>query len=301
MISRRLFLGGAAALPLLPGRAFAGAALTLGGMQVDTLSDGNLMLPREFSFPGLPEAELAEILARHGADQDMFEPPCNLTLARDGTNTVLFDVGSGADFMPSAGKIGEALDAMGVGFDEITHVVFTHGHPDHLWGLIDEFDEPIFAQAQYMMGRAEFEYWMDPNTVSTIGEARASFAVGAARRLELIADQIVLFEDGQEILPGIAARAAPGHTPGHMAFELRSGSESVMVVGDAIGNPHVAFERPDWHSGSDHEPGQGAATRTGLLGQLADAQMPLVGFHLPGGGLGRVERAGGAFRFVPGA
>lgn len=295
-------MGGAAALPLLPARAFAGASLSLGGMQVDTLSDGNLMLPREFSFSGLPEAELSEILGRYGADAEMFEPPCNLTLMRDGTNTVLFDVGSGPDFMPSAGKIADALDALGVGFEEITHVVFTHGHPDHLWGLIDEFDDPLFSEAQFMMGRIEFDYWMNPNTVSEIGEARASFAVGAARRLEIIADQMAFFEDGEEILPGIAARATPGHTPGHMSFELRSGSEAAMVVGDALGNGHVAFERPEWHSGSDQAPEEAAQTRLGLLDQLASTQMALLGFHLPADGLGRVERAdGGGYRFVAAA
>ena len=71
---------------------------------------------------------------------------------------------------------------------------------------------------------------------------------GCKAAMEAIEDQVEFFNDGQEILPGIAARASFGHTPGHMAFEIRNGSESVMVVGDAIGNPHVAFERPDWSS-----------------------------------------------------
>ena len=149
-----------------------------------------------------------------------------------------------------------------------------------------------------MIGQAEFDYWTDPATVDTIGAARTAFAVGAARRLDVIADRVQFVRDGQEILPGVAARLTAGHTPGHMSYELRSGSEAVMVVGDALGNHHVAFERPDWASGSDQDGAQAAQTRALLLDQLANEQMALIGYHLPGGGIGRAERAGGGFRFV---
>jgi len=70
------------------------------------------------------------------------------------------------------------------------------------------------------------------------------------------------------------------------------------VLGDCIGNPHVGFERPDWASGSDQDPGLAAQTRVRLLDRLAGEQMPIVGYHLPQGGVGRAERAGGAYRFV---
>ena len=104
--------------------------------------------------------------------------------------------------------------------------------------------------------------------------------------------------DGQEVLPGILAHDTPCHTLGHMAFEIRQGTEAALVVGDAIGNGHLAFARPDWASGSDQDAETGIATRTRLLDQLATDQMAMVGFHLPGGGLGRVERGGDAYRFV---
>ncbi|MFN4129970.1 MAG: MBL fold metallo-hydrolase, partial [Paracoccaceae bacterium] len=100
------------------------------------------------------------------------------------------------------------------------------------------------------------------------------------------------------ILPGIAARLTPGHTPGHMAFELRAGSESVMVVGDALGNHHVAFERPDWASGSDQDKDLAAKTRLALLDHITADQMRLIGFHLPGGGVGHAEKSGDGYRFI---
>lgn len=301
-ISRRTILragtaGLAAGLfaPLMPRRSWAAATLSLGAARIDTLSDGHLVLPMSF----VTDHEGAgAVMAELGISGDAVEPPCNVTLLRDGTNTVLFDVGSGHDFMPTAGKLAEAMDALGVTAQEITHVVFTHAHPDHLWGLLDEFDEPIFADATFMIGKAEWDYWMDPATVDTIGAERQSFAVGAQRRLAALEDRIVTFGDGEEIIPGVAARATFGHTPGHMAYEIRNGSDACMVLGDCIGNHHLAFARPDWMSGSDQDPDTGIATRVKLLDQLAAEQMRIVGFHLPDGGLGRVERAGDAYRFV---
>ena len=173
-------------------------------------------------------------------------------------------------------------------------------HPDHIWGLLDDFDEPLFYDATYMMGRAEWDYWWDPDTVNTIGDARAAFAVGAKRRMEVIEDSVQFFEDGQEILPGIAAVSTPGHTPGHMSFELRNGSDSALVIGDAIGNHHVAFRKPAWISGSDQDGDMAAASRKVLFDRITSEQMQIVGFHLPQGGMGRVDKDAEGYVFVPG-
>lgn len=302
-ITRRRFIASAAAIAgasaLAPARVWANASLQLGAVQIDTLSDGHLSLPANFVFGDLPADQADAIRRKYGLTGDRVEPPCNVTLMRDGTNTVLFDTGSGANFQPTAGELVDALDAIGVAPEDVTHVVFTHGHPDHLWGILDDFDEPVFYEAQHMMGRVDFDYWRDPNTVDQVGEARASFAVGAKRRLDQMAEQFTFFEDGQEVLPGIASVLTPGHTPGHMSFEIRSGSESVMVLGDCIANQHVSFERPDWFYGSDQDEPTAAETRVKLLDRLAAEQMRVIGYHMPFPGIGRAEAlGGGSYRFV---
>lgn len=303
MLTRRQILTTAAAsvaAPLLPRSLWAGTTLTMGSMQIDTLSDGNLVLPGDFILGGMPQEEMKAIVERYGLPTDQLTPPCNVTLLRDGTNTVLFDVGAGPDFQPSAGKLMEAFDLLGLTVDDVTHVLFTHAHPDHIWGLLDEFDDPMFPNARFLIGQAEYDYWTNPDTVTQIGEARTTFAVGAARRLEAISEQIEFLADGDEVISGVAAHLTSGHTPGHMAFELRSGTEAVMVVGDAIGNHHVAFERPDWASGSDQDAAMAADTRVRLLDRLANEQIGLIGYHLPEGGLGRAEKSGDGYRFVAG-
>ena len=285
-----LFLG---AFPKL-----ATAQLSIGSATLTTVSDGSLILPGSFIFEPMPKEELAPILTEFNLSSERLMPECNLALYRDGSNTVLFDVGSGPDFMPTAGTIVDSLDALGIAPEDITHVVFTHAHPDHIWGLLDEFDDPLFTEATYMMGRAEWDYWWNPETVNTIGEARAAFAVGAKRRMEAIEDAVELFDDGDEVLPGIAAISTAGHTPGHMAFEIRHGSEAALVVGDAIGNHHVAFRKPGWESGSDQDPTTAVSARKMLFDRLTSEQIALIGFHLPNGGIGRVDLDGDGYRFV---
>ncbi|WP_083445013.1 MBL fold metallo-hydrolase [Pseudorhodobacter aquimaris] len=295
-MKRRDFMALSVAALTLPRAGFAASTMTLPDAKLTMLSDGNLTLPGDFVLAGLDATEAAGIRQKFNLDPDSYTPPCNLTLYQDGTRNVLFDVGAGPDFMPSAGKLEAALAAAGLSHDDITHVVFTHAHPDHLWGLLDDFDDPKFANAEYLMGRAEFDYWMDPNTVHTIGDARASFAVGAARRLEVIADQLQFFADGEEPLAGITARLTPGHTPGHMAFILGG---KVLVTGDAISNDHLAFLRPDAASPSDQDPDLAAATRVSLLDQITADQLVIAGFHLPGG-LGHATRDGDSYTYIEG-
>ncbi len=302
-IKRRGFLAGGAGimattvLGMVPKSAHA--QLKLGDMQIDVVSDGSLTLPGSFIFDPMPKDELGPILEKYGQSPDVLTPPCNVTLMRRGDRVVLFDVGSGPDFAPNSGILLESLDALGVTPEDVTDVVFTHAHPDHLWGLLDDFDDPLFSEATYMIGQAEWDYWMNPNTVDEIGEARASFAVGAARRLEMIENNIAFFKDGDEIMPGVAARATFGHTPGHMALEVRAGSEAVMILGDCIGNDHVAFARPSWDSGSDQDPELAAKTRVGLIDQLVQEKTRVIGYHLTGNGIGYVDTMADGYVFVP--
>ncbi len=303
-LTRRMVLGGGTAAAggavLRPASLWAQADVALETGRITTLSDGNLVLPADFVLAGLPMPDAQDLLADLGVDiADGFRPDCNLTLYRDGDRTVLFDAGSGPDFMPSAGKLAEALEVAGIAPDEVSHVVFTHAHPDHLWGVLDDFDEPFFPEARYVIGRDEWDYWTDPATVDRIGADRTAFAVGAARRLAAIGDRMSFCGDGDEVLPGIVARATHGHTPGHMSYEVGPPGNGVLVVGDAIGNHHVAFARPGWPSGSDQDQGMGAATRAALLDRLAREGATFIGFHLPFPGVGRAERDGDGYRFLP--
>nr|MDJ0640043.1 MBL fold metallo-hydrolase [Paracoccaceae bacterium] len=133
MLSRRDILAGlGASIAVAPLRVQARA---LGNATLTTVSDGSLVLPGSFIFEPMPKDELSSVLDEFGVSSERLTPECNLALYQDGTNTVLFDVGSGPDFMPSAGTLLESLEAAGIAPEDVTHVVFTHAHPDHIWGL----------------------------------------------------------------------------------------------------------------------------------------------------------------------
>ncbi len=144
-----------------------------------------------------------------------------------------------------------------------------------------------------LMGGVEHGYWSNPETQDN----RKSFPAGSARRLGLLGRLFETFEDGDEILPGVKARASFGHTLGHMSFDLAGGG--VFVVRDAIGNGHLSFARPGWPAAADQDPILAAETRLGLMRELAERQVPMIGFHLPYGGLGKVVRQEGFYRFMP--
>ena len=302
MITRRNIMASAVAAGattcLLPVRSWAQATMKLGEASIDIVSDGHLQLPVSMVLGRVPEDQRAEWLKSHPADVEMVKSPLNLTLYRDGERTVLFDAGSGPNFMSSAGKIKDALDAIGVAADDITNVVFTHAHPDHIWGVIDDFDEMVFANAEYTMSQAEWDYWFDPETVNKVPEERQSFAVGARRMMEAIEEKTSRFTPGSEVLPGIEAFDTSGHTPGHTSFVIHKGSDSLMVVGDVLTNAEYSFSHPEWEMATDSDAAQGVAARKTLLDRLAADKTHLVGYHLPHPGTGRVERIDTGFVFV---
>ena len=301
-LSRRRFLASSAAVGALARGGFAFAAappvhFRHGAFEVTVVSDGHLVLPTSFLAPGAPEPERAEILKAAGELGEQYQSPTNITLIRTATDLILVDMGSGDRFMPTAGKLWDNLKAGGIDKDRITKVVFTHGHPDHLWGAVDDLDDPMLPNAKFYVGAAEWDFWHGDDATRGLPAERAGFVTGARRNYAKIKDRVMMLEAGAEIVPGIQVIATPGHTQGHVSLALAGGG-GLIVAGDAITHPLISFRHPEWRTQADHVPDQAAATRARLLDRLATDKSKLVGFHLPYPGIGIVERAGTAYRFV---
>jgi glyoxylase-like metal-dependent hydrolase (beta-lactamase superfamily II) len=303
-LDRRAVLGGLAAslLPVFPVQASAPPqALRLGALDVLVVSDGHLQLPVAFQLASTPAAEVESLFQAEGLEPPrQLRSPTNVTLVRSSTQTILIDAGSGSMFQDTAGKLPENLAAAGIDPESVTKIVLTHAHPDHLWGVIDDFDgSERFPNATYVIAPEEWDFWTHPDTPTKVPEAFRGMARGTQRILERIEDKVERRKAGDTVAPGLTYVATGGHTPGHMAVRIVSDGERLLVGGDALSHSLVSFAKPDWPWGSDLDPDAAIRTRRSLLAELEEEHMRLIGFHLPWPGLGRVERRNGAFRFVP--
>jgi glyoxylase-like metal-dependent hydrolase (beta-lactamase superfamily II) len=282
-------------------RAAAAHTLRHGEFEITVVSDGHLTLAASAFARNVAPAQLAAVLKL--ADQSgQVNAPTNVTLVRTKSDLVLIDVGAGPNFMPTAGRLVDNLAALGVDRKEVTKIVFTHGHPDHLWGTIDEFeDAPTFPNASHVISAAEWNLWMSDDVLSKIPADRQNFAPGAKRNLSRIKDRVRTIKPGEDISEGMRAIDTRGHTQGHISIEIAGSRAPLIVLGDALTHAVISFKHPAWAPAADHEPDLGVATRKRLLDRLAGDRNLIIGYHLPFPGVGRVERSDGAFTFIPSA
>lgn len=297
MIDRRRVVAAGAVLLLpsarLPVSAQVIARTDSGDTAVTVLSDGGFEMPIAMLARDVEPETIRAVTRLQGPLTTVL----NVTCLRRGDQTIVFDCGSGANFLPGTGKLAASLEAAGISADSVTHVLFTHLHPDHLWGALDDFDTPLFPHARWLADAAEVAYWTSPKVYDGLPEDRHAFAAGAQRVLKELGDRLETRTAGQDWAPGVTAFSTAGHTPGHVSFAFADAQGPVFVVGDALTHPLISFAHPDWRPASDHEPDRAVATRRSLLDRAVAEKARVIGYHLPGA-IGRVEKQGAAYRFV---
>lgn len=281
----------------LPAFAAAPYSFRHGAFEVAVVSDGHLVLPTSFLAPDAPQAERDALLKAAGETGDQYNSPTNVTLIRTTDDLILVDMGSGDRFMPSAGRLWDNLKAAGIDKGKISKVIFTHGHPDHLWGTVDELDDLVTPDATFFVASGEWDFWTGDNATRGLPPERAGFVTGARRNYAAIKDKVKMVKPGNDVVSGLRLIDTPGHTQGHVSLEL-AGPGGLIVGGDVLTHPLISFQHPDWRPTADHVPEQAAATRARLLDRLATDRAKLIGFHLPYPGVGIVERKDLAYRFV---
>ena len=296
LISRRQTLLSGAALPLAaaaPSLVQAQAAtatlpthrdFTLGDFRVTTLLSGSRRVENPQGIFGMNvDAETfaavsAENFIPTDAAQFFFTP----TVLNTGSEVILFDTGN------DAAGITAALAGAGYTPDQITHVVLTHMHGDHIGGLTDESGAETFANAAYVTGQVEYDHWA------------AAENEGFNAKVRPLAEKMSFLGDGDAVRGGVTAMAAFGHTPGHMGYMLESGGSQLFLMADTANHYVWSLAYPDWEVRFDMDKAAAAATRRRVMGMAAADRIPLIGYHMPFPGLGFIDtRADDTFHFVP--
>jgi glyoxylase-like metal-dependent hydrolase (beta-lactamase superfamily II) len=272
--------------------------LAFGDLQITILSDGTFDMPTRLLDRNTEPAAIESALDGKLSTPGQVQYGINIVLVRSGAELVLIDAGAGGTWEPTAGKLADRLTAAVIDPASITKVVLTHGHPDHLWGLVDEFDDSSrFARAQHIMPAPELDYWRRVST-ETLPERVQGAAAGAKRVISTIDERLAAARPDAEIAPGIAYLPTPGHTPGHCSVRISSGSNTLIVTADTLFHPHLSFAHPDWQPVSDMDGAEAVASRRRLLDMAATDRILLAAYHIPFPGLGRVERHDAAYRWL---
>ena len=220
---------------------------------------------------------------------NMFTP----LLVNTGRERILFDTGLG---VANGGRLLKQLAAAGTPADQVDVVVISHCHPDHIGGLMTD-GKPNFPNARYVIGETEYQFWSAPERLSGATEGPAKLVAANVTPLK---DKMSFLKDGTDVAPGIRAMAAPGHTPGHMAFHIENGGKRLLLGADFCNHYVLSLQRPDWEVRFDADKAKAAETRRKILDMLATDRIPFTSYHMPFPALGFVENSGGGgYRFVP--
>lgn len=219
---------------------------------------------------------------------NMFTP----LLMNTGKELVLFDTGLG---LSNGGQVLQKLADAGYSPEQIDLVVITHGHPDHIGGVAAE-GKPLFPNARYAIGETEYQFWSAPERQSGPTEGPAKLF---AANVVPFKDKMTFLKDGSDVVPGLRAIAAPGHTPGHMAFHLESGGKRLLIGADFCNHYVLSLQRPDWEVKFDADKATAAKTRKSLLDMIATDRIPFTSYHMPFPSVGFVEKTGESYRYVP--
>ncbi|GHB39469.1 MBL fold hydrolase [Pseudovibrio japonicus] len=267
----------------------------LGEFKVYTLLDGSFVAEHPQDTFGMDQT--SEVFAQashdHFIPDDKFRGFFTPTLVNTGDTLVLFDTGRGTLAQPESGNLLRALNTAGIRPGEIDVVVLTHMHADHTGGLMHN-DAPTFPRARYVTSPIEFDYW------EQLGPAANQSARVFADNVLPLREKFTFIEPGGEVVPGITAVEAYGHTPGHMAYSVEANGQKLMLTADTANHFAWSLAYPDWRVVFDIDKARAAETRRRIFGMIAEERIPFIGYHMPFPALGFVEAVGDGFRYIPG-
>jgi glyoxylase-like metal-dependent hydrolase (beta-lactamase superfamily II) len=260
----------------------------VGTLDVIALRDGGMTgVPNDNTILAIdrtPE-EVAAVLTAAGLPGDSFDLSIQPLLVRDGDAVVLIDAGAGAGMGAGAGKLPASLRSAGIEPGQVTDVLISHGHGDHVGGLVDANGALTFPNATIRMTEAEW------------AALKADASMAAV--VTAITPKVETFAANAQVTPSIKAVAIDGHTPGHTGYEIVSGTDRLLYIGDMAHHSVISVQRPDWTIQFDGNADVAEASRKAVFARAADGNLRVYAVHFPFPGVGQVKREGETFVWVP--
>jgi glyoxylase-like metal-dependent hydrolase (beta-lactamase superfamily II) len=271
----------------------------IGDVTLTAINDGFARRPLENFIGNAALPDVRKAMEQAFLPQDALSITFTTLAIQQGGKLTLIDTGNGDSGAPSSGTWMANFKAAGFDPKDVSSVVFSHFHGDHINGFRLKDGTAVFPNAEALVPAAEWAFWMDDAKMSAAPEGMKGAFAGVRRVFGPIAKDVKRFEPGKELLPGLIPVAAPGHTPGHTAFALSSGNGRLMIMSDTTNHPALFVRNPDWSAVFDMDGPQAVTTRRRLLDMVSAERMQVAFYHAPFPATGFIARAGNGFEMVP--
>lgn len=285
--------------PVAPSVGFR--RMKLGAMEIIALNDGALRRPLGEEFvTNTPLDQVKAALAAQGLPTDYVDIPFTPFLVVSGNRRILLDTGFADNGPPTTGRLRANMEAAGFKPEDVTDVVISHYHGDHVSGLRAKDGSLVFPRAKVHVPAPEHAFWLDDARMNAAPPAARGNFMNARRVFgNYPAEQLVRFEPGATIAPGVVSSAAFGHSPGMCVFQVSSEGQNFHYVADVTNVPALFARSPDWSVTFDMDPNMARATRRRVFDAMVRDRAMTGGFHFPFPAFGTMENAGNGYQFKP--
>jgi glyoxylase-like metal-dependent hydrolase (beta-lactamase superfamily II) len=276
------------------------AKFKVGSIEVIQVYDGHWEKAHDEKFIRNATLDETKAALKKGGVTDAFVPiSFTITVVRVGGRTIMFDSSTGGQLAPTAGRlVAKNLAAAGVQPSDISTIIVTHYHADHIWGLMaKETNAQLYPNAEIIVPEAEHKHWTAPELVEKVPEG----ARGNVRRIQATLPtwkNIKQAAAGTEVTAGVRSIATYGHTPGHTSYVVSSGSDSMIVGGDVSNIRALNLANPGWHL-FDANPTLAEEGRRKLYDQVVTDKSVITGYHWGMPGAGTLQKDGNGYALVP--
>lgn len=290
-----------AAAPAPGGQAPGWYRMPLGAFEVTALSDGSLWAPWDKLLNG-SAARIAAAMRQQYVKGSPQETSVNGYLINTGSKLVLIDAGAAGLFGPTLGRLAKNLEAAGYKPEQVDEIYVTHLHGDHVGGVTGADGKPVFPNATVRLHVKEAAFWLDEANKAKAPEAMRSAFDGAMLSMKPYVDagRMKTFDgNAVELVPGIRALSAQGHTPGHTVYEVTSNGATMVVWGDLMHVAWVQFAHPDIAVQFDTDPKAAVAQRKKAYADAARRGTYAAVAHVSFPGIGQLRADGKGYRWLP--